>query len=153
MTKHAPAPMYYERLPEKEIERIWNDTEELIRWTIAQLVGEPDPEPHSPYRVFRTLVQKDDLEGFKRMLAKHPEDAAEAMLMYAELTFPKRDRGRPKRGSTAKDYVHQTNMALAVTDMHWIGVIWRQQLGKRRWKPFPKPIDIAAQLRGVTTKQ
>jgi hypothetical protein len=135
-------------LPEVDRERIRNDPEERMRWTIEQLDG--DAERHSPYLVFCALVQKD-LEGLERMLAKHPEDAAFAILMYARRTFPKRGSGRPQRKSTAADFMRIINLWLAANDVHRIGVLWKQRLGEK--KRNPKCYDIAAKRRGLLPNQ
>jgi hypothetical protein len=155
MKKLTPAPPYYgERLDDEEVERIWNDPEELMRWSIEQLDPEPDADAewHSPYRVFCALVKKD-LEGLKRLLAKHPEDAAEAIVLYAEFTFPKRDTGRPESGSTPAGLVHIINLDSAAVDYHQIGMIWQQLLGKRNRTKYPTRYDIAAKHRGVRPNQ
>jgi hypothetical protein len=136
------------RLDDVEIERIRNDPKERMRWTIEQLDG--DAEQHSPYLVFCALVQKD-LEGLERMLAKHPEDAAFAILLYARRTFPKREGGgRPRRKETAADFMRIINLWLAVNDVRRIGVLWKQQLGEKRNRTkYPTRYDIAAKRRGL----
>jgi hypothetical protein len=144
-----------ELLPPEEIERLWNDPKELMRWTIEQLEGdEPDAERHSQYRVFCALVQKDDLEGLKRMLAKHPEDAPDAILRYAKHTFLKHGQGRPKRKVTAADFMRNTDLWFAAIDVYRLVRIWKEGLGKRNRTKYPTRFDIAAKRRrGLKSNQ
>jgi hypothetical protein len=146
-------------LPPEEIKRIRGDGDVLMHWSLKRLKAEA--RPHSkeidwpPELLFRALVN-NDLGGFKRMLAEHPEAVPYAMEMYAEHTryLQTRGKGRPRREETLEGLERNANLAVAAMIYYRLGMIWQQELGFENRNEYPTRADIAAAfVGGVTPNQ
>jgi hypothetical protein len=143
-----------ERLPRAEIKRIWDDPEELRRFTEEKLAADEHASKGwtcARYPMLRTLVEKDT-DTFKRLCAEYPDEAPFAAVMYAEYTRTRPHR-RPKLEETIAGEDLSAKRALADLDLFRVRDIWFRFLGKRNRTNAPTAYQIAAERNGLTADQ